>query len=357
MAVYNLASKYETKLDQRFTDGSYTDKWTSNDYSFDGVNSIKVWTLGQAKINDYTLSPATGVSRFGAIREVEDELNTYVLTKKKSFNESFDETNVKDQMFIKKANAFLKQVWDEQFIPMIDEDRFTAWANGAGSNTINSTALTKSTIITAMLTAHSALNNKRVPRKNRALFIKETEAIKFKLSDELSNNESFTTKAIVNGQIGNLNGYPVISVPDDLMPDGMTFMIKYKNASVDPVKTKMLRVITNSENVAGSLMQGLIRFDSFVLANKADGIYGYYTSGAAATPTFTESSGKLTIASTTSSASIKYTTDGSNPKTSATAAAYSSDLTLSSFSAGTVIRAYASATGSINSGIASYTVS
>ncbi len=353
MAVYNLASKYETKLDERFTEGSYTDKWTSNDYSFDGVNSVKVWTLGQAQINDYTLTPETGVSRFGAIREVGDELNTYVLTKKKSFNESFDETNVKDQMFVKKANAFLKQVWDEQFVPMIDEDRFTAWANGAGNNTINATALDRSTIISAMLTAHSVLNNRRVPRKNRALFIKETEAIKFKLSEELSNNESFTTKAIVNGQIGNLNGYPVISVPDDLLPAGMTFMIKYKNASIDPVKTKMLRVITNSENVAGSLMQGLIRFDSFVLANKADGIFGYYQSGATETPTITEASGSVTIASTTSGAVIKYTTDGSNPKTSATASVYSAKLTLSS---GTVIRAYASASGNVDSGIASYTV-
>ena len=55
-----------------------------------------MWTLGKANINDYTLSPATGVSRSGAIHEVEDEINTYQLTKKKSFNESIDETNVQD---------------------------------------------------------------------------------------------------------------------------------------------------------------------------------------------------------------------------------------------------------------------
>lgn len=354
MAVYNLAEKYETKLDERFTEGSYTDRWTSNDYSFDGVNSIKVWTLGQATINDYTLTPETGVSRFGAIREVSDELNTYVLTKKKSFNESFDETNVKDQMFVKKANAFLKQVWDEQFVPMIDQDRFTAWANGAGNNTINATALTKSSIITAMLTAHSTLNNKRVPRKNRALFIRETDSIKFKLSDELANNESWTTKSIVNGQVGNLSGYPVIAVPDDLLPAGMTFMIKYKNASIDPVKMKMLRVITNSENVAGSLMQGLVRFDSFVLANKADGIFGYYTDGVAATPTIAKSSTNLTITSTTDSATIKYTIDGSNPKTSATAQVYSAAFAAPA--AGTVVRAYAAKSGMVDSGITSYTV-
>ena len=52
-----------------------------------------MWTLGKANINDYTLSPGTGVSRFGAIHEVEDEINTYQLLNKKSFNESIDETN------------------------------------------------------------------------------------------------------------------------------------------------------------------------------------------------------------------------------------------------------------------------
>ena len=55
-----------------------------------------MWTLGKANINDYTLSPATGASRFGAIHEVEDEINTYQLMNKKSFNESIDETNVQD---------------------------------------------------------------------------------------------------------------------------------------------------------------------------------------------------------------------------------------------------------------------
>ena len=30
MGTYNLATKYETKLDSRFSSGSYTDKWTSN---------------------------------------------------------------------------------------------------------------------------------------------------------------------------------------------------------------------------------------------------------------------------------------------------------------------------------------
>jgi hypothetical protein len=351
MAVFNLATKYETKLDERFTQGSLTDPWCGKDYNFDGSNSIKVWTLDQATINDYTTSPGTGVSRFGAIEEVGDSVATYTLAKKKSFNTSFDETNVQDQMFIKKANAYLKQVWDEQFVPMIDEDRFSAWANGAGQGNVNSTALTKSTIVVALLGAHAALNNKRVPRRNRVTFVTESMAINTKLATELAGNDAWTTKAVVNGQIAELNGFPVVSVPDDMMPSGIEFMVKYKNATLDPMKLKMLRVITNSENVAGSLMQGLVRFDSFVLAQKANGIYVYSNSGVCATPEFSISSNAVTITCGTSSATIKYTTDGSNPKTSSTAATYSAAVDITK---DTKFRAYASKSGMVNSAIAEY---
>lgn len=352
MATYNLASSNETRLDKRFSSGSITDAWTSKQYTFDGVNAIKVWTLGQATINDYTLSPSTGTSRFGAITEVGDELNTYQLMRKRSFNMSFDETNVQDQMFVKKAQAYLQQVWDEQFVPEIDKYRLSTWANGAGQGLINATALTNSTIVRAMLTANAALDNKLVPRKGRVFLVPTSVAIETKLASELSNNSNFTDKAIINGIINVIDGVPVVVGPDTLFPAGVEFMVKYKEASVDPMKLKLLRAITNSENVAGTLMQGLIRYDSFVLAQKANGIYVYSKSGVTATPTGDNgvtASGKVTLACTTGSSTIKYTTDGSNPKTSPTAATYSAAFT--SPASGSVVRAYATASGLVNSAI------
>lgn len=260
-------------------------------------------------------------------------------------------------MFIKKSQALMKQFWDEQVIPEIDKYRLGVWANGAGLGLINGTALTNSTIVKAILTGHAALNNKRVPHANRVCFVTETIAIECKLADELKYNDAVVNKQIVNGQITTIGGYPVVAVPDDLMPSGVEFIIKYKDASVDPMKMKLLRAITNSENVAGTLMQGLWRYDSFVLANKCDGIYVYSQSGTVATPTGdngTTASGKVTLACTTSGATIKYTTDGSNPKTSATAATYSAAFT--SPASGTVVRAYASKSGSVNSAIFELTI-
>lgn len=262
--TYNLAQSNETQLDKRFTADSYTDAWTNKQFSFDGVNAIKLWTLGQANINDYTLSPTTGVSRFGAIHEVTDEQNTYVLKNKKSFNESFDETNVQDQMFVKKAQAYLAQVWDEQLVPLIDQYRINTWANGAGTTVVNAAALDNTKIVRAMATANAALDNRFVPRKGRVFFVPTTVAIEMKLAAELAYNQNFTDKAIINGNINIIDGTPVVAAPDSLFPAGVQFMLKYKMASVDPMKLKLLRAITDSENVAGSLLplqRHLLRHD------------------------------------------------------------------------------------------------
>lgn len=348
MAIFNLAEKNSTQLDKRFSQNSITEKWVSNQYDFDGVNAIKIWTLGEAVINDYTLNPEPGVSRFGQLREVEDEINTYQLRRKRAFNQSFDETNVQDQMFVKKAQAYLKQVWDEQLVPEIDSYRLKTWADGAGQGLINTSGLTNNTIIRAMLVANAALDNKRVPRKNRVFFVPTTVAIETKLSDELKYNPAFTSNAVINGLVNIIDGTPVVTGPDDLFPAGVNFVLKYKNATVDPMKLRLLRVITNSENVAGSIMQGLIRYDSFVLAQKADGIYVHAKDGMVAAPTVTVSSGQATITTTTSGATIKYTIDGTNPKTSATAEVYTDPVDISTAK---MVRAYAYKDGMLSSPI------
>ena len=354
MAV-NLATKYESKLDERFTQKSLTEAWTGHDYNWDGTNTIKVWTIGEATINDYSASGANRFSGGSAPTELDDEVNTYTLANKKSFAHTIDITNNQDQMFIKKTNAVLKQIWDEQLVPEIDQDRLQRWAAGAGTTVVNSTALTNSTIIRAILTGGSVLNNNLVARDGRVCFVTESMAVETKLASELQYNEGYTGKAIINGQVAQLNGMPIVAVPDSYMPAGVEFMIKYKRASADPMKLKMLRSNDKAPGIAGTLIEGLVRFDSFVLAQKAYGIYVYGTSGIASTPAIAVSGGTATITAT-SATTVYYTDDGSNPKTSATKKTYNSSAKPGSLTEGQVIRAYAVQSGSLDSGIATHVV-
>lgn len=340
----NLATKFATKLDERFKMRSLTDAWCGHNYDWNGVNSINVWTILTDELNDY--NAAASANRFGTPTEVQDELNTYVLTRKRAFSKTIDATNTQDQMFVKKASAYLKQVWDERYVPENDTYRLNTWANGAGLGMVGS-ALTKSTIIEAMLNACAALDDACVPQENRVIFVRTDVSVKCKLATELAGNRDWTNKAIVKGQITDLNGIPVVAIPKSRMPAGVEFIVKYKNASADPSKMHMLRSHDDAPGIAGVLLEGLCRYDSFVMANKADGIYVYSTGGLAA-PTITQSSNSVSISGT---GTIKYTVDGSNPKTSSTAQVYSGEIAISK---NTKVRAYAEQAGQLNSAIASF---
>lgn len=343
----NLAVKYETKLDERYKKGSLTDKFCGNNYSWEGVNAIKVWSLESAELNDYDATASA--NRFGTPSEVDDEVNTYPLMKKRSFSKVFDETNVQDQMFTKKASAYLKQMWDERYIPEIDKYRLTVWANGAGLGTTGA-ALTKSTVMEAVLNAHAALDDANVPNENRVTFMRTDVVVATKLAAELSGNDKWTDSTIVKGKVAEISGSPVISIPKSRMPAGVLFMVKYKNASADPMKLRMLRANNDAPGYAGTLMEGLCRYDAFVMAQKADGIYVYAdtTTGLAA-PTFSISSNTVTITAP-SGATVKYTLDGTNPKTSATVQTGKSIA----ITKDTKIRAYCEQAGKLSSAIASY---
>jgi hypothetical protein len=225
MATINLANKYETKLDERFTAGSFTDKWCGNNYNWDGVNSITIWTLLTDPLEDY--NPAAAANRFGTPTEVSDEINTYTLQKKRSFSRVFDETNVQDTMFIRKANLYLKQMWDERYIPEIDLYRLTTWANGAGNLVVNSTALTKATLISALRAGVETLDNANVPSEGRVIFMKPSMVTAYMLSSEMQYHQGFLEKGVIKGQVSEFGGIPVVQVPDSRLPAGCNFIIKY----------------------------------------------------------------------------------------------------------------------------------
>jgi hypothetical protein len=353
----NLMKEYSTLLDKRFTQKSLTEAHCGHDYSWDGVNSIVVFNVDNMAVQDYNLTGENRFSGGSTPANIGDEANTYTLQKRRSFSGVIEGVQNMDQKNIKKANALLKQTWDEVMVPEIDQYRLQTWANGAGLGVLNATALTNKTIVRAMLTSQAALNNKYVPRDGRVYFIGETLAVETKLAEELGYNEAFTSKAIVNGQCARLGGLPIVSVPDSWMPAGVEFMIKYKRATADPTKLKMLRALNQVRGIYGTVLEGLTRYDSFVLANKANGIlvYGNDAAKIVTVGTVSVSNSKLALANATAGATFYFTEDGTNPKVSETRQVLTSGTTAAPAS-GTLVKVYGEKTGMTNSGIVEFIV-
>jgi hypothetical protein len=351
MAI-NLTTKYSPLIDERFKASSFTEKFAGKKYTFDGAQSIKIYSVDKVALNDYDRTAVTG-DRFGTPVELGDTIQTMTMSKDKSFTFLIDAGNSADQLNIKHCNEQLKSQWDEVCTPDIDIYRFNKWANGAGLGTIGS-ALTTGTALTAIATANAAMSNKLVPKKNRTLFITESSFVKCKLATEVVGIDSIGAKAVTNGSVGKLDGCDVVPVPDSYFPTGVVFILKYKDSTVDPMKLKTLRVHKNPPGYDADKGECRYYHDSFVLGNKVNGIYVYATAGVLAAPTLTNTSNTVTFACTNSTG-IKYTLDGTDPKTSATAetvlaAAYTSGAV--TLTAGQTMRAYAYATsGYVNSPI------
>ena len=73
--------------------------------------------------------------------------------------------------------------------------------------------------------------------------------------------------------ISNLDGMSVQKVPANRLPDGFGFLLAHPVATVAPVKLEDYTVHENPPGISGSLVEGRICYDAFVLGNKTKAIY------------------------------------------------------------------------------------
>lgn len=346
MAI-NLTSKFSDKVAERFTLRSLTDAYAGKDYDFSGVKSIKIYSVDSVPVGDYTRS---GTNRFGSLVELGDTVQEMAMTQDKGFTFSVDAGNNAEQLNIKQVTQRLKRNWDERATPLIDMYRFKTWMNGAGQVAAEAAALTKSNIVEKVMLGTAAMSNALVPMTGRTLFIRESVYINVKLASEIVGIDKLGGKSVASGVVGELDGMSIVRVPDSYFPAGVNFFIKYKNATVDPMKLKLMRVQKGPMGIDGDVAECRFMHDSFVLGTKVNGLYlSVDAAKVVANPAIAIAAGNATITSSTSGAAIKYTLDGTDPKTSATAATYSAPVAVTS---GQTVRAYASKAGLMNSGMA-----
>ena len=281
MAI-NLITEYQKKIAERFTLGSLTDEAAGHDYDFAGAKTIEVLSVDTVETVDYTRS---GTARYGDVTELGDTKQTLTLAVDKGFTFSIDAGNASEQYNVKQANRCLKREWDEVCTPEIDAYRLSAWANGKGLSSGKSIlsasgeTLTKENIVESIFTGSARMSDKKVPRKNRYLFIPELTFVRFQLADVVLGGGQLNKEAVEKGFRGTIDGMKVITVPSSLWPSltggssTLNFIIKYKGATVDPMKLKNLRVQKNPMGIDGDVVEGRYIYDSFVKDASCDGIF------------------------------------------------------------------------------------
>ena len=273
MAI-NLMKEAQDKIVKRFKLASVTEGIFSNDYSWNGVNAIDVYTLDTITLGTYDRTEVTS-SRFGTMVELGDTKQTLTITQEKGFEVSVDAGNDIQQKHIKKAAEITRSVIDDSYIPLVDKYRLQVLATGAGTKATSQAALTASNIVEKIMLGRAALGNNNVPMGNDVCYIGETNAVYLKIADQVVGIDTVGAKPLVNGVIGKIGGCQIRVVPDSYMPTGISFMIVHKGCAWAPEQLRTLRVLNEHPFVDGIVVQGHFIYDCFVNTTLNKGIYTY----------------------------------------------------------------------------------
>lgn len=264
MAV-NLAQKYSSVLDQVFTAGSYTDRYVNNEYKFDGVQTVNVYTATTVAPTAYSRS-ATG-DRYGGNNELQNVVTSYTLTKDMSFKIAIDRGNYEQGALAEKAGAVLRAEMYEQVIPMIDADRIATAATGA--TTVSQAITATADAYTDLLTAQAFLDEDKAPIEGRVIMLTPEfyNSVKSKIVTTMFASD-YNTKLLTRGFVGELDGIPVVKVPTSYFPENTNAVVFHRRALLGVRQITSVRTLTNSELIDGTLLLGRFIFGSFVLNGK-----------------------------------------------------------------------------------------
>ena len=82
---------------------------------------------------------------------------------------------------------------------------------------------------------------------------------------------------LIKGQVGSIDGIPIVVVPSSYLPAGVNFIILNKSAITAPVKLAEYKIHDNPPGINGWLIEGRVYYDAFVLKSKKTAIYVHKT--------------------------------------------------------------------------------
>ena len=279
MAI-ELVEKYLPYVDEQFTQESKKEYLTNQDFSFSGAHSVKIYKISTGKMNDYGRTGATGGnwSRYGAVEALNATTERKELSQDRSFTFAIDTLDTEETEGQLEAATALSRQMREVVIPEVDTYVLGKICEGAGTKPAEK-ELTSSNIYDEIFMANTALDNADVPETGRILVVTPETLLLMKTSKDSAGRYQDMVRAVLDeskrsvGFVGNLDGLDVLKVSAKRLPEKFGFMVVHPCATVAPTKLESYKTHQNPPGLSGSLVEGRIVYDAFVLENKAKAIY------------------------------------------------------------------------------------
>lgn len=274
MATINLTTVFQHYTDEQFTTESKKTLLTNQDFSWTGAHTVKVYKISTAAMNDYgRTGPATNNwSRYGAVASLDATTEEFTLTKDRSFTFAIDRLDEDETAQQLAAASALARQQREVVIPEVDKYVYGVMTTKAGTKP-TALDLTAENIYTEILKGSQELDDAEVPESGRILVVTPATYLLMKQCADITMETNIGNDLRLKGVISNLDGMSVQKIPTSHLPDNFGFMIAHPVATVAPVKLEDYKIHQNPPGISGSLVEGRICYDAFVLDNKTKAIY------------------------------------------------------------------------------------
>lgn len=283
MAI-NLATKYEGKTSDLLKARRKSEPFVNNDWNWDGVNAINVYTLTDPTMGNY--DPTAASNRYGTPSEVQDTIQTWTLSRDRAWTKVIDKKNYQDTMMIRKPGKYLAQATKNVLVPEMDAYIFQTIATAANvanrgiivanTATTSANAFSNFTTINAQITDDEAPEGGRVAAMTAAYY-NQLKQGGFVLNSDLAYKDR------KSGDLGQVDGVDVYIVPSGRMPSVtiaaatkvVDLIIGHPDAAVAPEKLTDYTLHNNPPGYSGDLLEYRHRYDCFTDSNKIKE-YGFH---------------------------------------------------------------------------------
>lgn len=273
MAI-NLTTKFLPYTDELFATESKKSLLTNNDFDWTGAHTVKVYKVGTSEMTDYNRNPVEGFtgSRYGIVKDLDATTEEFTLKKDRSFTFAIDKLDTDETAQQLAAASALARQQRQVVIPEVDAYTYGVMAENAGHKP-EAVELTEDNIYTEIVNANNALDNAEVPETDRQLVVSPDVYTLMKKNKDIVMETDITAEMRLKGVIAMVDGAQVIKVPATRLPENFGFMLAHPVATVAPTKLEDYKIHMDPPGISGSLVEGRICYDAFVLDNKKNAIY------------------------------------------------------------------------------------
>lgn len=274
MATINLTTVFQTYTDEQFSTESKKALLTNQDFNWTGAHTVKVYKISTSAMTDYgrTGPASSNWSRYGAVSSLDATTEEFTLTKDRSFTFAIDKLDQDETAQQLAAASALARQQREVVIPEVDKYVYGVMTTNAGTKPA-AVELTSTNIYEEILKGTQALDDAEVPESGRVLVVTPATYLLMKQCKDITMETDIGNDMRLKGIIGMLDGMAVQKIPAARLAEDFGFMIAHPCATVAPTKLEDYKVHQDPPGISGSLVEGRICYDAFVLDNKKNAIY------------------------------------------------------------------------------------